>query len=201
MTMDDQQSPVPGADDAASGPAEAPAGADAPAAPEQPLPPDDPDGVIWEGSASLRLVLPPVAVVAVAYVLVALLQVVFGADSATQTITLVTAVLVALLVGGWFAAVQRAKFYRVTSSSIMARTGVFDKVTEEVDLVHFRDVFVEQSPLGHFLGCGDVEVITGDLASEQVRFAGVRDPLAVRETVLRAVAGSRARTTGTGDVR
>lgn len=195
MTMDDNNRP-----DAppAAEPAET---ADPPRADGPAQSPDDPDRILWEGSASLRLVLPPVAVVVVAYVLVALLQVVFGADPPAQTVSLATAVIIGLGVAGWFGAVQRARLYQVTASAITVRSGVFDRVTEHVDLVHFREAFVDQTPLGRILGCGDVEVITGNLASEQVCFAGVRDPLAVREIVLRAVEDFRTRTPGGGEAR
>ena len=165
---------------------------------ESPLPSENaseflPEQVIWEGMPSLRLTLPPLLVVLIAYVLAVLLQLVFQADRMTHLVTFSLAFLIGFAIFVRHALSLRSCYYRLTSDSIFVRRGLFDRVTEHVSLDHFREVFVEESSWAKMLGCGDVEIISGNVASEQVCFAGVLHPMEKKELVLKAVADRKLR--------
>jgi uncharacterized membrane protein YdbT with pleckstrin-like domain len=152
-----------------------------------------PEQIIWEGMPSLRLTFPPLLVVGTAYVLAALLQLVFQADRMTHLVTFSLAFLIGFAVFVRQALLLRACYYRLTTDSIYVRRGLFDRVTEHVSLDHFRDVFVEENSLAKILGCGDVEIISGNVASEQVCFEGVHHPVEIKELVLKAVADRKVK--------
>ena len=152
-----------------------------------------PEQVVWEGMPSLRLTLPPLLVVLIAYILAALLQLVFQADRTTHLVTFTLAFLIGFAIFVRQALSLRSCYYRLTTDSVFVRRGLFDRVTEHVSLDHFRDVFVEESSWAKMLGCGDVEIISGNVASEQVCFAGVLHPMEKKELVLKAVADRKSR--------
>lgn len=73
--------------------------------------------------------------------------------------------------------------YRLSSQRIFIEHGLLNKRIDEVELEHYKDVFVNEDFWDKMVGCGDIKVITGDVTNEQVDIIDVINPVGKKEMI------------------
>ncbi|MBM4113387.1 MAG: PH domain-containing protein [Phycisphaerae bacterium] len=94
----------------------------------------------------------------------------------------------------WRFLVTKCTKFQITTQRLRRTTGVFSKLTDEVELYRVRDSALHRSLLQRFVGVGTVEIMTSDLSDPRVLLPSVRDSERVRE-FLRACVERRRRAT------
>lgn len=80
--------------------------------------------------------------------------------------------------------------YRLSTQRMFIERGIFSKRTDEVELEHYKDVYVSQDFWDGLVGCGDIQILTGDSATPTIHIMDVVDPVAKKE-VIRTAARER----------
>ena len=83
--------------------------------------------------------------------------------------------------------------YRLTTQRLFVQTGLIAKNLEEVELFRVKDVTLSQGVLDRMLGTGTVTVLSTDDTAPRLELAGIRDPLAAKESVRGAFRAARQR--------
>lgn len=151
--------------------------------------------VLWEAYPSFRTTIPVLIVILVAGAIAVGLLVAFQAPqwSWLTALGLTAALLAFFALWAWIR--LRGTRYRLTSQRIFVQHGLFSIQTDEVELEHYRDIALRQGFWNRIMGCGDVEVFTGDESTPVVKIADVCDPVASKE-LIRSAARERKRQLG-----
>ncbi len=165
------------------------------AAPQPQSAPLAPEERLWESYPSLWTSAPPLIVILVVYLVAALA---LWGNGAGQWVAFGVAAGLALLLFLRYLVLLRSIHYRLTTQRFFIERGIFSRRTDELELEKYKDVFVSQDFLDRLVACGDVEIVTGDLTSPQIRIVDVRDPVGVKETIRQA---ARARQAALGMIR
>lgn len=80
----------------------------------------------------------------------------------------------------------RSVRYRLTTQRIFIEYGIISKRTDEIELEKYKDVFVNQDFWDKLVGCGDIQVITGDVTNPTVNIIDVIDPIGKKEAIRKA---------------
>lgn len=96
-----------------------------------------------------------------------------------------------LLLRAWYLVASTR--YRLTTQRLFAQTGLIAKHLEEVELFRVKDVTLSQGVLDRMLGTGTVVVLSTDDTAPRLELAGIRDPLAAKESVRNAFRAARQR--------
>ncbi len=161
--------------------------------------------VVWEGSASPRLlareipaalwavVVPPLAfwlLPQVLHYVGGLRHELRGAIAEQRsTIGLVVVVAVVLFSLSRLARVAlafarlRGMRYRLTNQRLTVESGLFSKRVDDIDLRTLQDVTLEQSAMERLLGIGRLDIVSSDHSRPRLVLIGIRDPRDVRERV------------------
>jgi uncharacterized membrane protein YdbT with pleckstrin-like domain len=83
----------------------------------------------------------------------------------------------------WRALVTRNTRYSLTDQRLKTTRGVFNRVTDDVELYRVKDTHFQQTLWQRLVGIGDVVLTTSDATTPIVVLASIRDPEAVREQV------------------
>ncbi len=96
-----------------------------------------------------------------------------------------------LLLRAWY--LVASKRYRLTTQRLFVQTGLVAKHLEEVELFRVKDVTLSQGFFQRLLGVGTVVVLSTDDTAPRLELAGLREPLAVKETLRSAFRAARQR--------
>lgn len=103
---------------------------------------------------------------------------------------------------GWFAACvlvvpipyalwrwlqTRTTVFTLTDQRLKQRRGVFNRVTDDMELYRVKDTRFEQGFWQRMVGIGDIVLATSDASTPSVRLPRIRDAEAVREQIRRLV--------------
>jgi uncharacterized membrane protein YdbT with pleckstrin-like domain len=83
--------------------------------------------------------------------------------------------------------------YRLTTQRLFVQKGLIAKQLEEIELFRVKDVTVSQGFIQRLLGVGTVIVLSTDDTTPQLELAGIRKPVAVKETLRGAFRTARQR--------
>ncbi len=156
-------------------------------------PPDQTaERVLWDEYPSMRTALPGIAL----WVLLglgAIISLRFVTVPGGGIIELVIMAVVAVVVLGVLARYYiryHSTKYRLSNQRIFITHGLLNKRTDEVELEKYKDIYVNQDFWDKIVGCGDIEVITGDVTNPTIKITDIHDPVNKKETI-RAAARER----------
>jgi uncharacterized membrane protein YdbT with pleckstrin-like domain len=85
----------------------------------------------------------------------------------------------------WRWLVVRNTVFTLTDQRLSTRRGVFNRVTEDLELYRVRDTRLEQTFFERMFGLGEVILFTSDASTPEVHLPWLRDADGLRETVRR----------------
>jgi uncharacterized membrane protein YdbT with pleckstrin-like domain len=154
------------------------------------------EAVIWDEYPSQRTIFPRVIAVLVLFVIAfVLLRLPLlpatarpnwnGRDVLSWGVVLLGALIIlAMLLRNLIR--LRSIRYRLSTQRIFIEYGIFNKRTDEIELEKYKDVFVNQDFWDKIVGCGDIQVITGDVTNPTVNILDVIDPIGKKESIRKA---------------
>jgi membrane protein YdbS with pleckstrin-like domain len=142
-----------------------------------------PERMIWEEHPSYKTAVPVLTQALLVYLVVAAILAAVGTKGGLQLAALAVAALVIAGVAVYYLVRRLSTRYRLTTQRLFIERGLINKRTDEVELEHYKDVFVSQDFLDRMMGCGDIEIITGDISSPTVKIIDVDDPVAKKEFI------------------
>ncbi len=77
----------------------------------------------------------------------------------------------------------RSHSYFVGSGKVEARVGVFSRSVRAISIPQIREIEVRQGAMGRLMGYGDVRVLSGLGASEDIFMKSVRNPMRVKSLI------------------
>ncbi len=83
----------------------------------------------------------------------------------------------------WRWAVTRNTVYTLTDQRLSIRRGVFNRVTEDLELYRVRDTRLEQTFFERLFGLGEVVLFTTDTSTPELHLPWLKDAALLRETV------------------
>lgn len=83
----------------------------------------------------------------------------------------------------WRWLVTRNTVYTLTDQRLSIRRGVFNRVTEDLELYRVRDTRLEQTFFERMFGLGEVVLFTTDASTPELHLPWLKDAAALRETV------------------
>lgn len=151
--------------------------------------------VLWDESPSMRTAIPGIVAWVLGGLTIIILLGVLDAASGLrgQGFSLYLQIAVLLIVAGTlvrFFIRKKSLRYRLSTQRIFVTHGLLNKRTDEIELEKYKDVFVNQDFWDKIVGCGDIEVITGDVTNPTIRIIDVTDPVSKKESI-RAAARER----------
>lgn len=161
-----------------------------------------PEKILWEENPSLLTAMPGLVAIALGMGAVLLLFYVTGL-AATANANGIGGLPVIALLAGIFVLILlftmaryyirlRSTLYRLSTERIFMQYGLFSKRTDEVELEKYKDIFVNQDFWDKLVGCGDIQIITGDVTNPTVNIIDVRDPVAKKELIRNAARERKA---------
>jgi uncharacterized membrane protein YdbT with pleckstrin-like domain len=85
----------------------------------------------------------------------------------------------------WRWLVTRNTVYTLTTERLLVRRGVFNRVTEDLELYRVRDTRLEQPFWQRLFGCGEVVLFTSDASTPEVHLTWLKDAARIRESIRR----------------
>ena len=85
----------------------------------------------------------------------------------------------------WRWLVTRNTVYTLSDQRLSTRKGVFNRVTEDLELYRVRDTRLEQTFFERLFGLGEVILFTSDASTPEVHLPWLKDAERLRETVRR----------------
>ena len=83
----------------------------------------------------------------------------------------------------WRALVTKNTSYVLTDQRLKATRGVFNRVTDDLELYRVKDTHFQQTFWQRMVGIGDIVLSTSDTTTPTVVLSDIRDAERVRETV------------------
>lgn len=83
----------------------------------------------------------------------------------------------------WRGLVTRSTRYTLTDQRLKVTRGVFNRVTDDLELYRVKDTHFQQTFWQRMAGIGDVVLSTSDSSTPMVALADIRDAESVRERV------------------
>jgi uncharacterized membrane protein YdbT with pleckstrin-like domain len=83
----------------------------------------------------------------------------------------------------WRALVTKNTSYVLTDQRLKATRGVFNRVTDDLELYRVKDTHFQQTFWQRMVGIGDIVLSTSDTTTPTVVLSDIRDAEGVRETV------------------
>jgi uncharacterized membrane protein YdbT with pleckstrin-like domain len=83
----------------------------------------------------------------------------------------------------WRALVTRSTRYELTTQRLKTTRGVFNRVTDDIELYRVKDTHFQQTFWQRMVGIGDIVLSTSDTSTPVVTLADIHDAEGVRERV------------------
>jgi membrane protein YdbS with pleckstrin-like domain len=88
---------------------------------------------------------------------------------------------------------RRNHVIELTSQRLRITTGIFSKLTEDLELYRVRDITFQQPFLLRMFGCGNLTLTTSDSSTPTVTLEGIPGVMAIRDELRGAVEKCRDR--------
>jgi uncharacterized membrane protein YdbT with pleckstrin-like domain len=83
----------------------------------------------------------------------------------------------------WRALVTRSTRYELTTQRLKTTRGVFNRITDDIELYRVKDTHFQQTFWQRMVGIGDIVLSTSDTSTPVVTLADIADAEGVRERV------------------
>jgi hypothetical protein len=77
----------------------------------------------------------------------------------------------------------RGHHYRLTTRRLFVTTGFFQRRVDQIELLRIKDVYMQQSLIGDWLGIGNVVVISSEKTLPKAYLLGIEDPRRLMDLV------------------
>ena len=77
----------------------------------------------------------------------------------------------------------RGHHYRLTNRRLFVTTGFFHRRVNQLELIRIKDVYIQQSMIGDWLGIGNVVLISSEQTLPKAYLLGVDDPRRIMDLV------------------
>jgi len=71
---------------------------------------------------------------------------------------------------------HRSHHYRLTNRRLFITSGFFRRRVDQVELMRIKDLYVQQSMIGDWLGIGTVSIISSEASLPKAYLVGINDP-------------------------
>jgi Bacterial PH domain len=82
-----------------------------------------------------------------------------------------------------FLRAHRGHHYRITNRRVFVTTGFFQRRIDQLELIRIKDVYVQQSMVGDWLGIGNVVLISSEHTLPKAYLLGIDDPRRIMDLV------------------
>jgi hypothetical protein len=82
-----------------------------------------------------------------------------------------------------FLRARRGHHYRLTNRRLFVTTGFFSRRVDQLELVRIKDVYIQQSMIGDWLGIGNVVVISSEQTLPKAYLLGVAEPRRIMDLI------------------
>jgi hypothetical protein len=77
----------------------------------------------------------------------------------------------------------RGHHYRLTNRRLFVTTGFFRRRVDQLELIRIKDVFIQQSMVGDWLGIGNVVVISSEQSLPKAYLLGIDEPRRIMDLI------------------
>jgi membrane protein YdbS with pleckstrin-like domain len=78
---------------------------------------------------------------------------------------------------------HRGHHYRLTTRRLFVTTGFFNRRVDQLELIRIKDVYIQQTMIGDWLGLGNVVVISSEETLPKAYLLGIDDPRRVMDLI------------------
>jgi hypothetical protein len=82
-----------------------------------------------------------------------------------------------------FLRAHRGHHYRITNRRVFVTTGFFQRRVDQLELIRIKDVYVQQSMIGDWLGIGNVVLISSEHTLPKAYLLGIDEPRRIMDLV------------------
>jgi hypothetical protein len=111
----------------------------------------------------------------------------FGADSTVSSIWVTGFGIVVLFywlnLGFRYFRAYRGHHYRLTTRRLFVSTGFFRRRVDQIELIRIKDVYLQQSMIGDWLGIGNLVLISSERSLPKAYVLGIDDPRRLMDLV------------------
>lgn len=88
-----------------------------------------------------------------------------------------------LNLGYRFLRARRGHHYRLTTRRLFVTTGFFSRRVDQVELIRIKDIYIQQSMVGDWLGIGNVVIISSEQTLPKAYLLGIDEPRRVMDYI------------------
>jgi hypothetical protein len=77
----------------------------------------------------------------------------------------------------------RGHHYRLTNRRLFVTTGFFSRRVDQLELLRIKDVYIQQSMVGDWLGIGNVVVISSEQSLPKAYLLGIDEPRRIMDLI------------------
>lgn len=140
--------------------------------------------LIWEDNSSQWLNFLPFLLSG----LIIMITIFFGITFSKYVLILIPFILIFVLLN--YLNISNQK-YKLTTQRIIIQNGIFNKITDEIELYRIKDHRLEQPFLLRILGLGNIRIITSDQLNQEVILVALKEANAIRENIRQLVENRR----------
>jgi hypothetical protein len=78
---------------------------------------------------------------------------------------------------------HRGHHYRLTNRRLFVTTGFFRRRVDQLELIRIKDVYIQQSMIGDWLGIGNVVVISSEQSLPKAYLLGINEPRRIMDLI------------------
>jgi hypothetical protein len=78
---------------------------------------------------------------------------------------------------------HRGHHYRLTNRRLFVTTGFFRRRVDQLELIRIKDVYIQQSMVGDWLGIGNVVVISSEQSLPKAYLLGINEPRRIMDLI------------------
>lgn len=147
---------------------------------------------VWEGHYSGRNFIGRMvfgALLAVAWIVVVLAAFSAARGSQASGWSFWTVVLGIVVLAYWvnlgyrYLRAHRGHHYRLTNRRLFVTTGFFQRRVDQLELLRLKDVYMQQSMIGDWLGIGNVVLISSEQTLPKAYLLGIDDPRRIMDLI------------------
>jgi hypothetical protein len=75
-----------------------------------------------------------------------------------------------------FVRARRSHYYRLTTKRLFVTTGFFRRRVDQMELIRLKDVYIQQTMIGGWLGVGNLVIITSEETLPKAHLLGIDEP-------------------------
>lgn len=78
---------------------------------------------------------------------------------------------------------HRGHHYRLTNRRLFVTTGFFNRRVDQLELIRIKDVYIQQSMVGDWLGIGNVVIISSEQSLPKAYLLGIDEPRRIMDLI------------------